>query len=126
MNNVILIGRLTKDPELRYIQATGRAVTSFSIAVDREFRGSNGERQADFFNVVVWGKMAENVANYLEKGRQVAVDGRIENRSYENDKGEKRYVTEIIANKVEFLGGGGNGQGDGGGYRQLEDDNVPF
>ncbi len=126
MNNVILIGRLTKDPELRYIQATGRAVTSFSIAVDREFRGSNGERQADFFNVVVWGKMAENVANYLEKGRQVAVDGRIENRSYENDKGEKRYVTEIIANKVEFWGCGGNGQGDGVGYRQLEDDNVPF
>ncbi len=128
MNNVILIGRLTKDPELRYIPATGRAVTSFTIAVDREFRGSNGERQADFFNVVVWGKQAENVANHLEKGRQVAVDGRIENRSYENDKGEKKYITEIIANKVEFLGGRGNGQSGGGagGYRELEDDNVPF
>lgn len=104
MNIAILIGRLTKDPELRYIPSSGRPVATFSIAVDRTFVGKDGQKQADFFNIVVWGKQAENVANYLAKGSQVAVRGRIENRSYETQNGEKRYITEIIADNVQFLG----------------------
>ncbi|MDO5063032.1 MAG: single-stranded DNA-binding protein [Peptostreptococcaceae bacterium] len=104
MNIAILIGRLTKDPELRYIPSSGNPVANFSIAVDRTFVGKDGQKQADFFNIVVWGKQAENVANYLAKGSQVAVRGRIENRSYETQNGEKRYITEIIADNVQFLG----------------------
>ena len=94
MNIAILIGRLTKDPELRYIASTGRAVASFSIAVDRTFVGKDGQKQTDFFNIIVWGKQAENAANYLAKGSQVAIRGQIQNRSYEIPNGEKRYVTE--------------------------------
>ncbi len=104
MNLVVLIGRLTKDPELRYIPSTGNAVATFSIAVDRTFIGKDGQRQTDFFNIVVWGKQAENVANYLAKGSQAAIRGQIQNRSYETQNGEKRYVTEIIADNVQFLG----------------------
>ena len=104
MNIAILIGRLTRDPELRYIPSTGRPVATFSIAVDRTFVGKDGQKQADFFNIVVWGKQAENVANYLAKGNQVAIRGQIQNRSYETPNGEKRYVTEIIADNVQFLG----------------------
>ncbi|MDO4710372.1 MAG: single-stranded DNA-binding protein [Peptostreptococcaceae bacterium] len=104
MNVAILIGRLTKDPELRYIPSSGRPVATFSIAVDRTFVGKDGQKQTDFFNIVVWGKQAENVANYLAKGSQVAVRGQIQNRSYETPNGEKRYITEIIADNVQFLG----------------------
>lgn len=104
MNIAILIGRLTKDPELRYIPSSGRPVATFSIAVDRTFVGKDGQKQADFFNIVVWGKQAENVANYLAKGSQVAIRGQIQNRSYETQNGEKRYITEIIADNVQFLG----------------------
>lgn len=101
MNIAILIGRLTKDPELRYTQS-GKAVANFSIAVDRNYtRGE--EKLTDFFNIIVWGKTAENCVNYLAKGRQVAVKGSIENRSYETQRGEKRYITEIIADNVQFL-----------------------
>lgn len=103
MNIAILIGRLTKDPELRYIPSSGRAVATFSLAVDRPFVGKDGQKQTDFFNVVVWGKQAENVANYLTKGSQAAVRGNIQNRSYETSNGEKRYITEIIAENVQFL-----------------------
>lgn len=104
MNIAILIGRLTKDPELRYIPSSGRAVATFSIAVDRTFVGKDGQKQTDFFNIVVWGKQAENVANYLAKGSQVAIRGQIQNRNYETQNGEKRYLTEIIADNVQFLG----------------------
>lgn len=103
MNIAILIGRLTKDPELRYIPSTGNPVANFTIAVDRPFAGKDGQKQADFFNIVVWGKQAENSANYLAKGSQVAVRGNIQNRSYETANGEKRYITEIIAENVQFL-----------------------
>ncbi|MGB5823701.1 MAG: single-stranded DNA-binding protein [Proteocatella sp.] len=103
MNVAILIGRLTKDPELRYIPSTGKAVATFAIAVDRAFTTKDGQRQADFFNIVVWGKIAENCANYLAKGRLVGIKGQIQNRSYDTQAGEKRYVTEIIADTVQFL-----------------------
>lgn len=156
MNIAILIGRLTKDPELRYVASTGRAVASFSIAVDRTFIGKDGQKQTDFFNIIVWGKQAENSANYLSKGSQVAVRGQIQNRSYETPNGDKRYVTEIIAENVQFLGRSNNSQRDDSfshsseensfmpsgyesevnsfspkgldddGYRALEEDDVPF
>lgn len=103
MNVAILIGRLTKDPELRYIPSTGKAVATFAIAVDRPFTSKDGQKQADFFNIVVWGKIAENCANYLAKGRLVGIKGQIQNRSYDTQNGEKRYVTEIIADTVQFL-----------------------
>lgn len=155
MNLAVMIGRLTKDPDIRYIQSTGNYVTRFSIAVDRTFTRKDGVT-ADFFNIVVWGKQAESCANYLGKGRLVAVKGRIENRSYETNAGEKRYVTEIIAENVQFLDWGDKGgkksnaknypepdnQDEGvfneedsspdtegldeAGYRALSDDNVPF
>lgn len=100
MNSVILIGRLTKDPELRYIASNEKAVATFSIAVDRPF---SKEKTADFFRIVVFGKVAENCATYLAKGRLVGVQGRLQNNNYETASGEKRYTTEIIADKIEFL-----------------------
>ncbi len=102
MNKVILIGRLTRDPELRTI-ATGNATTSFTIAVNRNFTNQNGEREADFINCVAWRKQAENIAKYCTKGSQVAVEGRIQTRSYDAQDGTKRYVTEVIADNVTFL-----------------------
>ncbi len=106
MNKVFLIGRLTRDPELRYT-GNNTAVASFSIAVNRNFTNQAGEREADFINIVVWRKQAENVKNYLTQGSQVAIDGRIQTRSYDDKDGQKRYVTEIVADNVEFLGSKG-------------------
>ncbi len=103
MNKVFLIGRLTRDPELRYT-GSNVAVASFSLAVNRNFTNQAGEREADFINIVVWRKQAENVKNYLSQGSQVAIDGRIQTRSYDGEDGKKRYVTEVIADNVEFLG----------------------
>ena len=103
MNKVFLIGRLTRDPELRYT-GNNTAVASFSIAVNRSFTNQQGEREADFINIVVWRKQAENVKNYLSQGSQVAIDGRLQTRSYEDNNGQKRYVTEVVADNVEFLG----------------------
>lgn len=103
MNKVVLLGRLAKDPELRYTPGTNAAVCNFTVAVDRPFQ-TNGERGADFIPVVVWNKQAENVKNYLSKGSQVAVEGRIQVRSYDDQNGQRRYVTEVIANSVEFVG----------------------
>lgn len=103
MNKVFLIGRLTRDPELRYT-GSNVPVASFSLAVNRNFTNQSGEREADFINIVVWRKQAENVKKYLSQGSQVAIDGRIQTRSYDDKDGNKRYVTEVIADNVEFLG----------------------
>lgn len=102
MNKVFLIGRLTRDPELRYT-SSNIAVATFSIAVDRNFSNAAGERETDFINIVVWRKQAENVKNYMHKGSQVAIDGRIQTRSYDDTDGKKRYVTEVVADNVQFL-----------------------
>lgn len=107
MNKVFLIGRLTRDPELRYT-GSNTAVATFSLAVNRNFTNANGEREADFINIVVWRKQAENVKNYLSQGSQVAIDGRIQTRSYDDQNGQKRYVTEVVADNVEFLGSKGS------------------
>ncbi len=102
MNKVILIGRLTRDPELRYT-SSNIPVATFSLAVDRTFTGQNGERETDFINIVVWRKQAENCKNYINQGSQVAVEGRIQTRNYEDQNGQKRYVTEVVADNVQFL-----------------------
>ena len=102
MNKVILIGRLTRDPEIRYTQ-TGKAVCDFSLAVDRPFTSNSGEREADFINIVVWNKPAENVAKYLAKGSQCAVEGRLQISSYEGNDGTRKYRTDVVASSVEFL-----------------------
>ena len=109
MNKVVLIGRLTRDPELRYT-GSNIPVATFSLAVNRNFSNAAGEREADFINVVVWRKQAENVKNYLNQGSQVAIDGRIQTRSYDDQDGKKRYVTEVVADNVEFLGTKGSNQ----------------
>ncbi|WP_339060771.1 single-stranded DNA-binding protein [Tepidibacillus marianensis] len=102
LNRVILIGRLTKDPELRYTP-TGVAVTTFTLAVDRNYTNQQGQREADFINVVTWRGLAENVANYLKKGRLTALEGRLQIRNYENNEGKRVYVTEVVADNVRFL-----------------------
>ena len=106
MNKVVLIGRLTKDPELRFTPGSGAAVTTLTLAVDK-YNTKTGQREADFVPVVVWGKQAESTANYMSKGSQVAISGRIQTRSYDAKDGTKRYVTEVVADQfggVEFLG----------------------
>ncbi|EPZ47865.1 MULTISPECIES: single-stranded DNA-binding protein [Alicyclobacillus] len=112
LNRVILIGRLTADPELRYTN-TGTPVASFTLAVDRMRTDSHGNRQTDFINIVVWRKQAENVSQYLQKGRLAAVDGRLQIRSYDNREGQKVRVAEVIADSVRFLDRGDN-NGNGG------------
>ena len=102
MNKVFLIGRLTRDPELRYT-GSNTAVASFSLAVNRNFTNANGEREADFINIVVWRRQAENVANYLDKGSQVSIEGRIQTGSYTAQDGSKRYTTDVVADNVQFL-----------------------
>lgn len=103
MNKVLLIGRLTRDPELRFTSGTGNAVATFSLAVDRNYVSQNGQREADFVNIVCWRKLAEHVANNLSKGRLVAVSGSIQTRKYQAQDGSNRYVTEIVADEVKFL-----------------------
>ena len=102
MNKAILIGRLTRDPELR-TTPTGRNVCQFSVAVSRNFTNTNGEREADFINCVVWDKQAENLVKYQKKGNQIAVEGRIQTRNYDDKDGKKVYVTEILASNISFL-----------------------
>ena len=102
MNRCMLIGNLTKDPELRSTP-NGISVCSFSIGVSRRFQNQNGERETDFFNIVVWRKQGENAAKYLRKGSQVAISGQIQIRNYEAKDGSKRYATDIVADEVQFL-----------------------
>lgn len=104
MNKVILMGRLTKDPEVRYTQATNTMVTSFILAVNRRFVKQGEERQADFINVVAWNKTEEFVSKYFSKGQQVGVIGRIQTRNYDDEQGVKHYITEVIAEEVYFAG----------------------
>ena len=107
MNKAIIIGRLTRDPEMR-TTTSGTNSTTFTVAVSRTYTDANGERGTDFLNCVAWRKQAENIAKYCTKGAQVAVEGRIQTRSYDAQDGTKRYVTEIIADNVTFLGGRGS------------------
>lgn len=140
LNRVILIGRLTRDPELRYTP-NGTATTTFTLAVDRPVAAGK-EKEADFINIVTWRQQAENCANYLRKGRLAAVEGRIQVRNYDNNEGKRVYVTEVIADNVRFLesnssGESGSQQSSGRSKQQdpfiddgkpidISDDDLPF
>ncbi|EHQ92165.1 single-stranded DNA-binding protein [Desulfosporosinus youngiae] len=135
LNRVVLIGRLTKDPELRYTP-TGVAVANFTLAVDRNYKNAQGERETDFINCVVYRKLAELSAEYLAKGKMAAVDGRIQVRSYTGNDDQKRWVTEVIAENVRFLSPKGS-EGGSTDSRSLDktssfghevnlDDDIPF
>ncbi len=142
LNRIILIGRLTRDPELRYT-ASGVARTTFTLAVDRPYANQQGQREADFINIVTWRQLAELCANYLRKGRLTAVEGRLEIRSFENNEGQRVRVTEVVADNVRFLesrsqsaeriAGGSYGEapsstgfGGPGGFGGIDDDADPF
>ncbi|MDD5921947.1 MAG: single-stranded DNA-binding protein [Eubacteriales bacterium] len=123
MNSVMLIGRLTRDPEVRYTSGSQMAVARFSIAIDRPVR-QGGERQTDFPTIVVFGRQAETCEKYLAKGRLVAIEGRIQTGRYQNRNGDTVYTTEVVANRVEFLDWGDRqGQGSGARNRNTRNDN---
>lgn len=109
MNKVVLIGRLTKDPELRFTPGSGAAVTTLTLAVDK-YNTKTGRKEADFIPVVIYGKQAESTASYMTKGSQIAISGRIQTRSYDAKDGTKRYVTEVVGTKVQFLSKSSNNQ----------------
>lgn len=156
INNVVLVGRITKDPDLKYTQ-NGTAVATFTLAVNRNFTSQSGEREADFINCVIWRKSAETLANFARKGSLIGVTGRIQTRNYDNQQGQKIYVTEIIADNFQMLekrqeGGSNRGVGvpnnqtpnnatnnqngaqnniagnwlPGGGLIDISDDDLPF
>lgn len=102
MNSIVLMGRLVKDPEVRYTQS-GKVVCQFTLAVDRPFTNQNGQKEADFIPVVVWGKIAEIAGNSLSKGHRALVEGRLQIRNYTANDGSKRYVSEVIAGRFEFV-----------------------
>ncbi len=130
LNRIILIGRLTRDPELRYVPS-GHPVASFTLAVDRPFANQQGERDTDFIDIVAWRKLAEQVSQHLSKGRLVAVEGRLQIRSYETQDGQKRRVAEVVADGVRFLDrkatgvpAGGTAQGEE--FAEETEQDVPF
>ena len=147
INNTVLIGRVTKDIELKQTQAN-KSVTQFVLAVNRQFKNANGEREADFINIVAWGKTAELLAQYAHKGSQIGVVGRIQTRNYENAQGQRVYITEVIADNFQMLESRSQQQGQqqsqpqqraaapqqnkqpdpfaGGTPMSLNDDDLPF
>lgn len=131
INRVVLTGRLTRDVELRTIPS-GTSVAQFGMAVNRRRKNEAGEwtEEANFFNIVVWGRQGENCANYIHKGSPVAIEGRLQSRSWETEDGQKRSVVEVVADNVQFLGSreGGGGQQDGG-FKEINsgsEADVPF
>jgi single-strand DNA-binding protein len=125
LNRVVLIGRLTRDPELRYTP-NGVAVTTFTLAVDRPFKNNDGDKEADFIQIVTWRQLAELCANYLSKGRLTAVEGRIQVRNYENNEGRKVYITEVVADNVRFLESQNRGPSDAPRDNNNRDDSDQF
>jgi single-strand DNA-binding protein len=138
VNKAIIIGNLGRDPEVRFTP-NGRARATFSVATTERWVDQQGQKQekTEWHNIVVWGKQAETCGQYLAKGRQVYVEGRITNRSYDDKDGNKRYISEIVARDVRFLGGGGGGRGadagfsapageDTGGGGAPPEDDIPF
>ena len=120
INNVVLVGRLVRDPELRYTP-NNQAVATFSLAVNHNFKSQNGEREADFINCVIWRQQAENLANWAKKGALIGITGRIQTRSYENQQGQRVYVTEVIADSFQLLE-----RRDNGAKQQATDNNKYF
>lgn len=132
MNNAVLVGRLTRDPELKYVAGSGTAIANFAIAVDREFSGKDGKKEVDFIDIQVWGKSAENCANYIGKGSMVGIQGSIRIETYQNQAGENRRATKINANRVQFLDtkkDGANAENKGNNEFQkvdIDEDSIPF
>lgn len=127
MNNVSLVGRMTKDAELRYTSSK-TAVATFTLAVNRQFKSQSGEREADFINCVIWRQPAENLANWCKKGTLVAITGRIQTRNYENQQGQRVYVTEIVAENFQSLetrSTNENRQATGGQENQNQSQQMP-
>lgn len=112
INNVVLVGRMTRDAELRYTQ-NNQAHASFSLAVNRPFKNQNGEREADFINCQIWRQQAENLANWAKKGALIGITGRIQTRNYENQQGQRVYVTEVVADSFQLLESRNSQQGQG-------------
>jgi single-strand DNA-binding protein len=141
LNSVVLVGRLTRDPELRYTPSN-QAVATFSLAVNRNFKNQNGDREADFINCVIWRQQAENLANWAKKGALIGITGRIQTRNYENQQGQRVYVTEVVADSFQLLEfNKQNNQGHSQGHSQpdfsrqaptntspmdISDDDLPF
>lgn len=115
INNVVLVGRMTKDAELRYTPSNV-AVATFTLAVNRNRKSENGEREADFINVVIWRQQAENLANWAKKGTLVGITGRIQTRSYDNQQEQRVYVTEVVAESFQLLESRSSREGQGGNY----------
>ena len=131
INNVTLIGRMTRDAELKQTPS-GQSVAIFNLAVNRNFKNSDGEREADFINCVIWGTSAENLANWTKKGALIAVVGRIQTRNYENQQGQRVYVTEVVVEKFQTLEKKDNASNTNSLYGQapnipdISDDDLPF
>ena len=139
MNKVILMGRLTRDPEVRYTQTNNTLVASFSLAVNRRFARQGEERNADFFNIVAWSKTGEFCSKYFKKGQQVGIIGRLQTRTWDDDKGTKHYITEVIAEEAYFAdskkdqdGGAnfansfGNTVSESSEFTTTQEDDLPF
>ena len=138
MNKVVLIGNLAKDPELTTTN-NGVSLCKFTLAVQRRFAGADGEREADFLPIIVWRGQADNCYKYLKKGSKAAITGSVQTRSYEGTDGTRRYITEVVAEEVEFLGSRSGGDDDGemvktveekkdvvSKFEPIDDDNLPF
>ncbi len=124
MNKVILIGRLVKDPEIRYT-SSNIPVVQFTVAVNRNFSGKSGERQADFINCVAWRNLAENISKYQKKGNQIAIEGQLQVRNFEDAGGVRRYITEVICENIHFLDSK-NSRNDGySGYNDIDQYDIP-
>ena len=127
INNVVLVGRMTRDADLRMTQGN-TAVASFTLAVNRNFKNQAGEREADFINCVIWRQQAENLANWAKKGALIGITGRIQTRNYENDQGQRVYITEVVAENFQLLESRGQQQSNNG-YSEptdISDDDLPF
>ena len=124
MNKVILMGRLTRDPEVRYTQTNNTLVSSFSLAVNRRFARQGEERQADFINVVAWSKLGEFCSKYFKKGQQVGVIGRIQVRNWDDEQGQKHYVTEVVAEEAYFADSKRDGANDAMNFENTFGENV--
>ncbi|KXU02058.1 MULTISPECIES: single-stranded DNA-binding protein [Streptococcus] len=124
INNVVLVGRMTRDAELRMTQSN-TAVASFTLAVNRNFKSQNGEREADFINCIIWRQQAENLANWAKKGALIGITGRIQTRNYENQQGQRVYVTEVVAENFQILESR-NQQNNNSNPMDISDDDLPF
>lgn len=125
INNVVLVGRMTRDAELRMTQSN-TAVASFTLAVNRPFKNQNGEREADFINCVIWRQAAENLANWCKKGSLVGITGNIQTSNYENQQGQRVYVTEVLANNFQLLESRSQQQSSNNNSMDISDEDLPF